>query len=347
MVEEIQVGEVSKKELCNTKEVELQEKKNFTKKSTSIFMTIQNENMKNIDHYIFILQNLGKLRYILVGKHDGPKLEHYHIYAMYPSTITFNSRDFDYAHIKKISSPKATIKYIKCEDKKHIKKGVSCEVYLESGEAPQQGVKPLKELMKLNLEEREDLAPSTLLSLVKAEAIVKAEDAVDAWLQIYNIDVEWHYGEARSGKTYSAKMIGQGYRSMNKKVMIIKYDRNGFAHYVGSPDCELIIINEFRDSVLKFDEFLEILANEHLYNPKNGGFYTPNVKKIVITTIQSPVEIYKKIKEDRNQIYGRISKIYYHYKKDGNYYSNEVKINDILPVPVIPNPDCDYKYKFF
>ena len=323
--------EVGKIELCNTNRGELSEKKNFNKKSTSIFMTIQNENMKNIDNYIYILQNLNKLRYILVGKHDGPKLEHYHIYAMYSSTTTFNSRDFDYAHIKKISSPKATIKYIKCEDKKHIKKGIQCEVYLEAGEAPQQGVKSVKDLMKLNLNERKELAPSTLLSLIKAEEYIKSQSEVDNWLEVFNIDVEWHFGEPGSGKTYTAKKIGRDYRKIGKSVLIANFDKNGFCHKLGNEnDAELIIMNEFRDSCLRFNDFLEILTNEHQFNSKHGGFYCPNVKKIVITTIQSPIDIYNKCSENRNQIYRRLTKIYYHYKIANNYECKEYTIEDLI-----------------
>lgn len=93
--------EESKKESLSNTTQEVKAS-NFHKKSTSIFMTIANENMKNIDSYIQKLYDLQQLKYIIVGKHDGPKLEHYHIYAQYLSTKNFNSEDFDYSHIKKL-----------------------------------------------------------------------------------------------------------------------------------------------------------------------------------------------------------------------------------------------------
>lgn len=77
--------EESKKESLSNTTQEVKAS-NFHKKSTSIFMTIANENMKNIDSYIQKLYDLQQLKYIIVGKHDGPKLEHYHIYAQYLST---------------------------------------------------------------------------------------------------------------------------------------------------------------------------------------------------------------------------------------------------------------------
>lgn len=299
---------------CNTIDGGTEIKQNFSKKSTSIFMTIPNENMKNIEKYVKILRMIGEIKYLLIGKHDGPKLEHYHVYCMYTSTKTFNSQDFDYSHIKKVSSPQATVKYILCEDKKHIKKGIQCEIYLEIGERPKQGGKSLKQLMELSKEERKELPPCQLLSLIKCESILKEEENVDAWLENQKLDVEWHMGEPGSGKTFYAKSVGRAYRKQNKKVAIIEYDKNGFAHKLGTDDAELLIINEFRDSCMKFTDFLEITSNEHQYNSKHGGFFMPKLKKIIITTVQSPTEIYRNVYENRNQIYRRITNIYKHIK---------------------------------
>ena len=309
---------------CNTIEKGT-EKADFVKKSTSIFMTIPNENMSKINDYVNMLRLIGEYKYILVGQHDGPKLEHYHIYCQYKETHTFHSKEFDYAHIKKISSPAATVKYIKCQDKKHIKKGVECLIYLEEGEPPHQGARSLKELMKLNQEERKDLAPCQLLSLVKCENLLNEENNVDAWLKVQNIETEWHTGEPGSGKTYYAKRIGREYRMIGKQVMIVEYDKNGFAHKLGNENAQLLILNEFRDTCMKFTDFLEITSNEHQFNTKHGGFFMPNLEKIIITSVQIPTEIYRNIHENRNQIYRRIQKIYEHKKINENQYEmNEI-----------------------
>ena len=312
--------EVGKEEPCNTTETGSQ-KVDFVKKSTSIFMTIPNENMKKIDNYVTMLKSIDGLRYILVGKHDGPKLEHYHIYAQYSSNHTFHAADFDYAHIKKIKSAIATVKYIKCEDKKHIKKGVQCDIYLEEGEPPHQGRKALKELMKLSNEERKELPPCQYLSLVKCENLIKEDEAVDSWLDDQKLEVEWHTGQPGTGKTHYAKQVGKYYRKLNKDVAIIEYDKNGFAHKIGKDSAELLILNEFRDSCMKFTDFLEITSNEHQYNCKHGSFFMKNLKKIIITSVQKPNEIYKNIHENREQIYRRITKTIEHYKRNQKYES--------------------------
>lgn len=336
---------VGNKVPCNTIDGGTEIKQNYNKKSTSIFMTIANENMKNIEKYVKILRMIGEIKYLLIGKHDGPKLEHYHVYCMYTSTKTFNSQDFDYSHIKKVSSPQATVKYILCEDKKHIKKGIQCKIYLEIGERPKQGGKSLKQLMTLSKEERKELPPCQLLSLIKCESILKEEENVDAWLEVHELEVEWHMGMPRSGKTYYAKSIGREYRKQNKKVMIVAYDKSGFAHKLGTDDAELLILNEFRDSCMAFKDFLEILTDEHQFNTKHGGFYMPNLKKIIITTVQSPLKIYKNIKEDREQIYGRITKIFYHSRSRTNqddkwtYHSCEVSLDALQDSRF----DCDFQ----
>lgn len=319
--------EVRNKEPCNTNQNGLK-KRIFTKKSTSIFMTIPNENMSKIDKYINLLKSINGLKYILVGKHDGPTLEHYHIYAQYNSTHTFHASDFDNAHIKEIKSPIATMKYIKCQDKKHIKKRVQGDIYLEEGEPPHQGRKTLRELMKLSNEERKDLPPCQLLSLIKCESIIKESEMIDKWLEVQNLIVEWHTGEPGTGKTYYAKQEGKKYRLKNLDVCVIEYDKNGFAHKLGNDTAQLLILNEFRDSCMKFTDFLEITSNEHQYNSKHGGFYMPNLQKIIITSIQKPNEIYKNIHENRQQIYRRITKIYEHYKINNKYSMKEINISN-------------------
>ena len=70
---------------------------------------------------------------------------------------------------------------------------------------------------------------------------------------------------------------------------------------------------------MKFTDFLEITSNEHQYNTKHGGFFMPNLQKIIITTVQKPKEIYKCVNENREQIYRRITKIIEHYKTGNEY----------------------------
>lgn len=306
-----------------------EEQKDFVRKSTSFFIEIPNKNMKNIDRYIKYLKLMGNVKYMLVGKHDGPQLEHYHIYCQYTSTRTLHSKDLDFSCIdpNKIKSPKAILAYIKAEDKKHRELNVQSDIYYEEGEPPHQGGKSLKELMKLNLEERKNLPPCQLLSLYKCEEKIKQVEAIDEWLKIQNVKVEWFWGPTRCGKTYHAKMIGQKYRQEGKMVLIIKYDKNGFAHTIGTDEAELVILNEWRDSCMKYTDFLEILVNEHQYNIKGGSEFLPNLKHVIITSQQHPKEIYPNVKEDHEQIYQRITGVYDHRKINGEYVVNQIDIS--------------------
>lgn len=79
---------------------------------------------------------------------------------------------------------------------------------------------------------------------------------------------------------------------------------------------------------MKFTDFLEITSNEHQYNCKHGGFFMPNLRKIIITSVQKPTEIYKNVQENRQQIYRRITKIIEHYKDSKGYQMREITNND-------------------
>lgn len=158
---------------------------------------------------------------------------------------------------------------------------------------------------------------------------MKQEENVDNWLNDYKIEVEWHTGDPGSGKTYYAKQIGRQYRKEGKSVAIIEFDDNGFSHILGNETAELLIMNEFRDSNLKFNKFLEILTNEYQHNIKNGNLYFPNIKRIIITSVFTPLNIYMKINENREQIYRRITKIYYHQKLNNKYDMKEISLKEL------------------
>ena len=72
---------------------------------------------------------------------------------------------------------------------------------------------------------------------------------------------------------------------------------------------ENIIYDEFRDSELSIKDFLKLTDKySNTFNIK-GGDTVIDVKKIYITSIKSPFDIYKNIQEDRTQIYRRITKL--------------------------------------
>lgn len=306
-----------------------QKMKCFRVRARNVILTIQKEGEKNLNNLIKYMKHFKAFRYILITKHDGPSVEHYHMYVQFNQPRTIDSRYCYGAHLEEsFGSAKACIKYLKCEDKKHKAAKVNYELVYEEGEPKLRGGR-IKDIEKMDDHEIKKL-PAMMYNIAKKIKNDKTtKDAVDEWLKIKDIKVEWHYGLAGTGKTYYAKMIGKKYREQKKDVGVISFDKNGFIHYIGDLEhCELLIINEFRDSNMNYKDFLEILTNEHQYNIKGCSLYPLNINHIIITSQQKPTDIYKNVKEDKNQIYRRISEVMKHEKYENNFSAHTVDMFD-------------------
>lgn len=156
-----------------------------------------------------------------------------------------------------------------------------------------------------------------LIDLMKLK---NEDDAIREWAKVKEIEVDYFTGDSGSGKTYRAKAITNQYLDEGKKVAAIDFDVNGFATIIGSRECELLILNEFRDSCMKFNEFLGLLTSEGGVNVKGEDkVFFKNCKRIIITSIIEPWMLYKKIDESKEQIKRRISTIYLCSKDCGIY----------------------------
>lgn len=303
--------------------------KSFKVRARNVILTVQKEGEKNLNNIVKYFKSYKAFRYILITKHDGPSVEHFHLYVQFNQPRTVDSRYCYGAHLEEsFGSAKACIKYLKCEDKKHKAANVNYQLIYEEGEPKMKGGR-IKDIEKMDDNEIKKL-PAMMYNIAKKIRNDKmVRDAVDEWLKVKDIHVEWHYGLAGTGKTYYAKLIGRQYREKGKDVCVISFDKNGFIHYIGNlEECELLIINEFRDSNMSYKDFLEILTNEHQYNVKGSSVYPLNIEHIIITSQQKPNEIYKNIKEDKNQIYRRISEVLKHDCDEHGFKAYSVDFDD-------------------
>lgn len=286
----------------------------------NVILTVNEASLKHLDDIVKYLGKYKGCNYMLVCSHDKPQY-HVHIYVQYSNTVHLSSQWLFGAHIEKChGSAQQNIKYCKGEDEKHKTLGIKCETILERGEPDCKGIpKTIRDVKNMDMNDLEELDPKYYRTIKEIKKDIEEEEAIDDWLNDYNINVVWHYGDPGSGKTWTCKQIGREFRKMGKKVATVSFDKNGFAHFIGSKDCELLIINEFRDSNIPLKYFLEILTNEHVYNIKNAQVYLRHLKQIQINSIQNPCDIYKVCYENRRQIYRRINEIYYHSinKKNG------------------------------
>lgn len=293
----------------------------FKIRARNVIMTLQKSKEDKLEDLINYLTHFKANNYILITKHDGPTEEHYHIYIQYSEPRTIDSRYCYGAHIEKAyGSSQKCIDYLKCKDPKHKAANVNYELIYEQGTPKSRGGR-IKDVEKMDDKDLKKL-PIMMYNIVKKiKEEQRQRDVIDDWLEVKDIEVEWFAGKAGTGKTYHAKEIGREYRKEGRVVAAMSFDKNGFTHYVGDIwNCELLIINEFRDSNISYKDFLEILSNEHLYNVKGSSGYTTKLSHIIITSQQLPEEIYKNVKEDREQIFRRISHLVLHDKQSNGDY---------------------------
>ena len=120
---------------------------------------------------------------------------------------------------------------------------------------------------------------------------------------IYKPDVEvWYfYGESGSGKSKAVfdKIVNE---LGNPKIDYVKFDGNFWqgVNDVNMP--EICVYDEFRDSHMKVSEFLHFIDYYcHILNVKYKTGVRNKYKKIFITSIQSPHEIYKNVADETRQ----------------------------------------------
>lgn len=282
-----------------------------------------------IKHYNEIAEELkkAKFKYYLAGWHRNEidengkiKNDHIHIFVQWINPKELGEaflRKIYYAHVSPHEdyNPVGIIKYIKCEDKKHKDAGITSEIIEEIGIASSSGKFPsMAEVKEMDREERQNLGPQ-YRGIIKE--INTNEIAAESYLnKIYNkkkqIKITWIYGEGGHGKTQLGYMMLRDRIEDDKKTGLIYWDDSGMANlesdYKDRPEeINILFWNEFRDSRLRFDNFLQYALNEKAYRILYDNIYFRDLEEIIITSSQKPENIYSNIQENRKQIYRRIT----------------------------------------
>lgn len=111
-------------------------------------------------------------------------------------------------------------------------------------------------------------------------------------------------GQSGSGKTTYAKILASKYYN-NDEIYITSGGGNPFDEYYGE---KCIIIDDFRDSVLSYNDLLRLLDN-HTSSSVGARYHNKNLARcelIILTSVKTPLELYKGIDEERFQLYRRI-----------------------------------------
>lgn len=238
------------------------------------------------------------INYILAGKEKAPTTEHehIHIYVQFIKPTTLAIKKLEGAHIEKcLGSPEQNITYIRKPDTEIIFEWG--EVHLKKNDTSFPTIKQVKEMTR---EEREEL-PLQYFNAIKEIQLEEDNDLdIDEYFK-EDIKVYYLWGESGIGKTKRAIEIlrEQGYKKFNE----IKYC-NGF--WIGTGKAEAAIYDDFRDSHMKASEFINFIDyNIHNLNTK-FGYIKNKYKLIIITSIQSPDEIYHNL-ESRVQWLRRLN----------------------------------------
>ena len=231
--------------------------------------------------------------FILVCEHIGQDNQHYHIYVQFDTPKRLSIKKLHGAHLDVCyGSAQQNIAYVKAEDEKHKKLGVTSKLIYENGQPKLRGGIPsFRELKQMKPEELEELP----ITLTKCARNLLNEDALNIDIDDLYKDVEvyWIQGPSGVGKTCKAKdIVKENQEKYGTKVNMVKFDGN-FWHGVGS--VPVAIYDDFRDSHMKPDEFINFIDyNVHPMNIKGGS--KPNkYKLIIITTVQNINRIYRNV----------------------------------------------------
>lgn len=345
--------EKEKKE--NKKNIELEEgemttedgKKITAWKGRNFHIVVQESNYKHLDEIYFYLEHFKEFAFILACEHDKEKNKkniekkvHTHIFVQYKKPIAITTDKIHFSHIGRTRcSAQANVRYLLCKDKNERHKNVSSKILHVTGVMLiRGGLSPIAliDMIEGGLTNAYRFLDARYYNVYKN--IIndyKNENAAYIWadnvLNHDKLEVEWHTGRSGSGKTYSAAEEIKKQKEKNIPCAVVSTDKNGFAHPLGNMElAETLVINEFRDSEMPFKKFLEILTNEHVYNLKGSQVYCLNLKKIIVTSVFKPWQIYRQVNEEE-QIKRRITKVIKHYKNENNEYMSK-EINYLEPV---------------
>lgn len=261
--------------------------------------------LNEVEKYEGVLEYLKgcKISYLISCKEIAPSTghEHIHIYVQFPTPRSLSVKKCLGAHIEKCrGSPEQNRAYIKKDGNIIDEIG---ELKTKSNET---SFPKIEEVKKMSKTEREQL-PLQYYNIVQK---INTEENKKLKGDNYykgKIEVHWFWGESGSGKTRRAvQEIGDA--EFNE----VKFDGN-FWHGV-TEDCDIALYDDWRDGHMKPTELINFIDyNCHIMNVK-GGTCRNNYKKIYITTLQDPEQIYKNVPEETKKQWLRRIKEIVHFE---------------------------------
>lgn len=233
------------------------------------------------------IMSYKSLRYLMIGaieKAPSTGHEHVHIYAYFKTPLKLSIKKCCGAHIE---PTKGTFN----DNFEYLTK--DGPLTFEWGEKPHQGLKTVKELRELNVDE---IPPQYYNIKMKLDQKKHDEEVFFNMLDEIENDnlkapnIVYITGGTGKGKTYSAyKMALKEFKKEEIGKITLK---NDFFDIVNE-SAKCYVIEEFRPSQIKASDFLQ-LTDKYGYRCNiKGGFITLRPEKIIICSIIPPEQIYK------------------------------------------------------
>lgn len=245
----------------------------------------------------YLVEELKSNYFLSVMEENEKKNLHMHIFVQYPRYVRLSYRKCCRAFVAKCEgTPEENYSYLTKIQRMYRVNVIVDEIgTMRTETRPHEGELTAIELKELPLEEVKAREYQTWCNLQALNNVHLSES--------YKPDIEvWYfYGESGSGKTkrvYDIVVNELG----DPAIDIVKYDGN-FWHGVSDHNQpEVCFYDEFRDSSMKVAEFLNFIDYYcQILNVKFKTGVKNKYKKIFITSIQSPYEIYKNVPEETKQ----------------------------------------------
>lgn len=252
--------------------------------------------LNQVEKYDQLKSEFDKLKsctYFLSAKEVAPTTghEHIHIYAHFKTPYKLNKKILSTGvHVEICrASPKQNIEYIKKDG----------NIIDEIGEVPHQGQQyTVKDLAEMDTPDELDWRiHNTWQKIHSAPKKIKKTE----WLK--EVEVIYIWGPSGAGKSAMAQQYA------DDEFDLVKHTNEFWNGVVDGKGC--CIYDDFRDSHMKASEFINFIDYRvQLMNIK-GGCVKNNYSKIIITSIQSPEEIYRNMGSEPRQQWIRRMRIYH------------------------------------
>lgn len=245
----------------------------------------------------YLVEELKSNYFLSVMEENSSEELHMHIFVQYPRYVRLSYRKCCGAFVAKCKgTPEENYDYLTKIQRMYRVNVIVDEIgTMRTETRPHEGELTAMELKELPLEEVKATEYNVWCNLQGRDSMCMTD--------IYKPDVEvWYfYGESGSGKSKAVfdKIVNE---LGNPKIDYVKFDGNFWqgVNDVNMP--EICVYDEFRDSHMKVSEFLHFIDYYcHILNVKYKTGVRNKYKKIFITSIQSPHEIYKNVADETRQ----------------------------------------------